>query len=159
MLDLVRPRGFLPVHGTIHHLTRHAALAREAGVENVAVIENGRVAEVSGAGAIALGDTLPSGRIFVWAGREVPPLVLRDRTILAAEGVIVALVTVDGSADAGSLDELRKVAVRAAVDSDPAKHDDAAIAEQIRLALRRWCRERLGHKPVTIAHFVRGGAA
>lgn len=174
MIDLVRPRGFLPVHGTIHHLTRHAALAREAGVENVAVIENGRIAEVSGAGAIALGGSLPSGRVFVWAGREVPPIVLRDRSILAAEGVIVAVVTftagraaatittkgvIDESADAGSLDELRKVALRAVADSDPSKHDDTAVAEQIRLALRRWCREHLGHKPVTIAHFVRGGGA
>lgn len=175
MIELVRPRGFLPVHGTIHHLTRHAALAREAGVENVAVIENGRIAEVSGGGAIALGGTLAAGRVFVWAGREVPALVLRDRAILAAEGVIVAVVTLDGSgrptatittkgvidesADAASLDALRKVAARAAEESDPTKHDDSAIAEQVRLALRRWCREHLGHKPVTIAHFVRGGAA
>ena len=48
MIELVRPKCFVPVHGTIHHLTRHAELAREMGVPSVAVTENGRVVEVDG---------------------------------------------------------------------------------------------------------------
>ena len=44
MIELVRPRAFVPVHGTLHHLLRHAELARELGVPRVTVLENGDVA-------------------------------------------------------------------------------------------------------------------
>ncbi len=44
MIELVQPRAFVPVHGTLHHLLRHAELARELGVPSVTVLENGDVA-------------------------------------------------------------------------------------------------------------------
>ena len=95
MIELVRPKCFIPVHGTIHHLTRHAALARETGVEQVSVIENGRIAEIAD-GELDLGDTVHSGRVHVWAGRAIPPAVLRDRQVLAEEGFASCAVVVDG---------------------------------------------------------------
>ena len=54
MIDLVRPAAFVPVHGTRHHLERHAALARDAGVGDVLVIENGELAELDDAGVRAI---------------------------------------------------------------------------------------------------------
>ncbi|MGH7327679.1 MAG: ribonuclease J, partial [Polyangiaceae bacterium] len=52
MIELTRPRAFIPLHGTMHHLSRHAKLAREAGVANVLVIENGAVAEITREGSL-----------------------------------------------------------------------------------------------------------
>src|SRR5690606_38553661 len=52
MLELTRPRAFLPVHGTLHHLLRHAELARSWGVAETLVIENGRVARFDGASLV-----------------------------------------------------------------------------------------------------------
>src|SRR5262249_2893369 len=46
MIELVVPRAFVPVHGTMHHLVQHAELARGLGVPSVCVLENGDVAEV-----------------------------------------------------------------------------------------------------------------
>jgi ribonuclease J len=168
MLELVRPRSFLPVHGTIHHLTRHAALAREVGVEDVAVAENGRVVEVTESG-VALGATLPTGRVHVWAGREVAPEVLRERTFLAQEGVAVALVTVDPAGTASEVfvttrgllpadaPEIREVerAVRAAVAEVDSASDDGTLSEHVRLAVRRAFYKAVGVKPMTIVHIRR----
>jgi ribonuclease J len=167
MIDLVRPRCFLPVHGTIHHLTRHAALAREAGVAEVAVIENGRVAHLTN-GRLELGDALPAGRVHVWAGREVSAGVLRERAILAEEGVALAVVTVDaagsvvdiflatrGTSDDPADGEIAKGAVRAAIAELDASADDAVVAEHARLAIRRAFNKSRGSKPVTIVHVVR----
>lgn len=168
MLELVRPRAFLPVHGTIHHLTRHAALARDAGVEHVAVAENGRVVEVT-RGGIALAETLPTGRVHVWAGREIAQEVLRERTLLAHEGVAVALVTVDaagtaseifvatrGVVPAGAPDIVDvEHAIRAAVAQLDATADDRALAEHVRLAVRRTFHKSRGSKPMTVVHVRR----
>lgn len=176
MIELVRPRCFIPVHGTIHHLTRHAELAREAGVREVSVIENGRVAEIANA-KITLGDTLTAGRVHVWAGREIAAPVLRERAVLAEEGVASCMVAVDGSgtvldvalATRGVLDEtttesageiasVRDAVRRAIAEIDRATASEIAdevIAEQARLAVRRAFFKARGKKPVTLVHVRR----
>jgi ribonuclease J len=169
MIDVVRPRCFVPVHGTIHHLTRHAALAREAGVPEVAVIENGRVAEVTRE-RVALGPSFEAGRVHVWAGREVPAGVLKERAVLAEHGVVLAVVTLDAAGSvtdaslttrgvAGDARELEDVkgAVRAAIAELDVAADDAAVAEHARLAVRRAYFKARGTKPVTVVHVVREG--
>ncbi len=174
MIELVRPRCFLPVHGTIHHLTRHAALAREAGVREVAVVENGRVAHLVGdkmngsTDKIEIGQALPAGRVHVWAGKEVPASILRERAVLAEDGVAMAVVTVDAagtvvdtflatrgaSTDPADVENARG-AVRAAIAELDASADDATIAEHARLAIRRTFKHARGTKPVTLVHVVR----
>jgi ribonuclease J len=164
MLELVRPRSFLPVHGTIHHLTRHAALARETGVPNIVVAENGRVVEVTESG-VALGGTMHHGRVHVFAGVEVSSQVIRERTLLAHEGVALGVVTLGaqievfiatrGVVDEGAPElETAKHAVRAAV-LEVENKDDAVIAEQARLAIRRTFHKTRGTKPMTIVHVRR----
>jgi ribonuclease J len=170
MIELVRPRAFVPVHGTIHHLTRHAELAREAGVEEVAVIENGRVLELSG-GKLTLGRALPAGRVHVWNGREVPASVIRERTVLAEDGAAFCTVVVDAAgtavdvqlstrgvldetANARELDEVR-AAVRRAIAEVELPATDETMAEHARWAVRRTFQKTRGRKPITIVHLRR----
>jgi ribonuclease J len=168
MLSLVRPRCFIPVHGTLHHLNRHAELARELGVPSVAVVENGRVAEVT-SDRVLLGETLGADRVHVWAGREVPKSILRERAALASEGVAFCIVLLDpgptevivetrgvaDDADAASDVIAAKEAVLKALAEAPEHSTDAFLAEWARLAVRRTFKQRRGFKPVTIARVHR----
>jgi len=172
MIELVRPRCFVPVHGTIHHLTRHAELARNEGVPDVCVVENGRTIELEG-GKVAAGDAYPTGRVHVWFGRPIPPAVIREREVLAEEGFASCALAVDR---AGNVDDLRIVtrgvideasqaaeldaagdAVRRAIASlnDLALGDDARVAEEARLAIRRSFSKSRGKKPMTVVHLRR----
>ena len=96
MIELVRPRAFAPLHGTLHHLTRHADLAREVGVESVCVLENGDVGVLEN-DALHKGERVPSGRVHVFNGRTLPPSVLRERQALAEEGIVSVVVRVGPS--------------------------------------------------------------
>lgn len=172
MIELVRPRCFVPVHGTIHHLTRHAELARNAGVPEVCVIENGRVAEVT-RDKVATGGTYPSGRVHVWYGKPIPQAVIREREVLAEEGfascaldvdragnvVDMKLVTrgvIDEAASAQDLELARDAVRRAIADLDDlAVADDARVAEEARLAIRRTFSKARGKKPMTVVHLRR----
>jgi ribonuclease J len=169
MLELVRPRSFIPVHGTIHHLTRHAALARAAGVPNVEVIENGSVARVSADG-IAIEEPVGAGRVHVYAGREVASTVIRERAAIAQEGVASVFVTVAGDrtpidvvlktrgvvdeANASELDDAVSN-VKRAITEAPAQATDEFLAEQARLAVRRTFAKARGIKPCTFVHLRR----
>jgi len=168
MLSLVRPRCFIPVHGTLHHLSRHAEMARELGVPHVAVVENGRVAEV-GPDALLLGEDLRADRVHVWAGHEVSKSILRERAALAQQGAAFCLVWITsgrtdvvletrGVADDGEAERDRDAAtdaVRRALADAPAHASDAFLAEWARLAVRRTYKERRGFKPVTVARVFR----
>ncbi len=94
MIDLVRPKSFVPVHGTLHHLHRHADLARGCGVPEVTILENGDVG-ILGEHGLRKDGRVQSGRVHVWAGRAIPPSVLRERQAIAQEGVALVVVTVD----------------------------------------------------------------
>jgi ribonuclease J len=178
MIDLVRPRSFIPVHGTLHHLRRHAELARDAGVGDVQVIENGDVAVLDGATTELRRDgQWTSGRVHVFAGRAVAPSTIRERQAIAQEGVAMVVVPLDARgvvageiaiSTRGVLDETADEAIlavarreaRAAVIEAPRlspdrPNDDAIFAEAARLAVRRAFGRALGFKPVTLAHVVR----
>ncbi len=164
MIEMVRPRSFVPVHGTLHHLTRHGALARESGVRDVCVLENGDVATL-GAGGIVKSGSVPSGRAHIWDGREVEESVLHERTQLAAEGVALVVVPVDArGAVSGEisistlgvvdetrqrqlLDEARQETRVAVAELAPSMRDDASIALAVRRAVRRTFDRALGSKP------------
>lgn len=95
MLELVRPRCFMPVHGTLGHLLRHAELAREFGVPEVTVVEDG-VPVLCDGGTLATEGRVKHGRIAVAFGGE--PLTdedLKERADLARNGVVVVALTVD----------------------------------------------------------------
>jgi ribonuclease J len=99
MLNLVRPEHFIPVHGELRHLTQHGLLAKTLGIpdEKIAVVENGTVIEFKN-GKMTIGERIPGGYVFVdGAGvGDVGRAVLRDREILARDGFVLAIVTLDG---------------------------------------------------------------
>ena len=98
LINMVRPRFFIPVHGELRHLTQHSLLAQELGIpaENIAVVENGRELFLS-AEELKRGDRVPGGYVFV-DGKgvgDVGPIVMRDREILGRDGFVSVLVLID----------------------------------------------------------------
>jgi len=98
MLNLLRPRYFLPVHGEYRHQHLHAQLARQVGMgdEDIFILENGDVLQLEADNAEIAG-RVQSGMVFV-DGFEIGDaegLVLRDRQQLAGDGILIAVVTVD----------------------------------------------------------------
>lgn len=98
MLNLVRPKFFIPVHGEYRHLIHHSQLAMEVGIpsENIFIAENGRVLEFtrdSGkmTGKVAAGKVLVDG---LGVG-DVGNIVLRDRKQLSQDGILIVVVTID----------------------------------------------------------------
>jgi ribonuclease J len=95
LLNVVRPKYFIPIHGELRHLHQHAAMARELGIpaENIAVVENGTIIEFD-EGGMSVGERIPGGYVFVDGATvgEIGPMVLRDRESLARDGFVVALV-------------------------------------------------------------------
>jgi ribonuclease J len=99
MLNLVKPRYLVPVHGELHHLHQHARLARQIGIadENIVVIENGQVIEFT-ENKLTLGERIPGGYVFVDGGSvgDVGMGVVRERESLARDGVVLVHLTMDG---------------------------------------------------------------
>ena len=97
LLSLARPESFIPVHGEFRHLTHHARLAGQMGVPEgrVLLAEDGDVIELTDAGIDFVGE-VPAGYLYVdGIVGDVGRGVLRDRKVLAEEGVVVVVVTVD----------------------------------------------------------------
>ena len=95
MLELVRPRCFLPVHGTLQHLQSHAALAEELGVRAVKVVEDG-VPVLCDGGALLTESRVKHGKIPVAMGGEpLTEATLRERADLARSGVVLVALTLD----------------------------------------------------------------
>ena len=98
MLNLVRPKYFIPVHGEYRMLVMHGRLAQQTGVagDNVFVIENGDVMEFTAEGAEKVGRTYGGNVMVDGSGvGDVGEAVLRDRRHLAGDGIMMVVVTVD----------------------------------------------------------------
>jgi len=97
LLSIARPESFIPVHGEFRHLTHHARLAKEMGVpgSRILLAEDGDVIELTDDGIDFVGE-VPAGYLYVdGIVGDVGRGVLRDRKVLAEEGVVVVVVTVD----------------------------------------------------------------
>ena len=97
LLSLARPDCFIPVHGEFRHLTHHARLAQDMGVDPARVLlaEDGDVIELNETGIDFVAE-VPAGYLYVdGIVGDVGRGVLRDRRVLAEEGVVVVVVTVD----------------------------------------------------------------
>lgn len=99
LLQLVKPKYFIPVHGELRHLHAHAELAHKQGIpkENIFVVENGTVIELDEEEAHIV-ERIPGGYVFVDGSGigDIGPHVLRDREILSQDGFVIAVVRVDG---------------------------------------------------------------
>ena len=100
MINLVRPKFLIPVHGELRHLRQHAAMARNLGIhaDNIAVVENGTVLELD-EHSLKVQERIPGGYVYVdGAGvGDIGHSILRDREKLANGGFVVAIVNVSPS--------------------------------------------------------------
>ncbi len=98
LLNLIKPKHFLPIHGELRQLRRHGQLAVEVGIpeECVIVVENGQIVELAG-GRIKLGDRIPGGYVFVDGQSigEVDYDIMREREKLARNGIFLIDISVD----------------------------------------------------------------
>ena len=104
MLDAVRPRFFIPVHGEYRQLLLHSELAKEAGVaaDHMVVVEDGETVELD-ADSMTRGEKIGTGLVYVdgLGVGDVEQVVLRDRRHLAEDGILVVTLTLDR--DTGAL--------------------------------------------------------
>jgi len=172
MLSLTRPRYFVPVHGEYRHLLGHARLAESVGIapEHVFLMEDGMGLEVSPSGARVVSG-FPAGRVLVDGKSvgEIGAVVLRDRQLLAEDGLIAVSVAFDksGVVVAGPeiasrgfvyvkenellLEELKKAVLAALAERDPdASFDRELVGGTIRSAVRHFVNQRFRRKPVVL---------
>ena len=98
ILSITKPDWFTPVHGEFRHLMAHAALGRTMGVnpDHILVCEDGDQLVITDDGITRHPDAVPAGFLYVdGIVGDVGGGVLRDRKVLAAEGVVVVVVGVD----------------------------------------------------------------
>ncbi|NCO67543.1 MAG: ribonuclease J [Nitrospirae bacterium CG_4_10_14_0_8_um_filter_41_23] len=98
MLNIVRPKYFMPVHGEYRHLVYHSMLAKKLDIpkENIFIFRDGDILEISAEGARKNG-RVNSGRIFI-DGKgigDVGEMVLRDRLRLAHDGIVLILLGIE----------------------------------------------------------------
>ncbi len=98
MLNMIKPKYLVPVHGELRHLKQHATLAMETGFaeENITVVENGHILEFTD-GKMEIGERIPGGYVFVDGSRvgDVGPSVVRERNALGRDGVVVVSLALD----------------------------------------------------------------
>ncbi len=171
LLNLIRPKFFIPVHGELRHLMQHKLLAQGIGIpaENIAVVENGTEVFVT-PDALEVGERVPGGYVFV-DGKgvgDVGPIVMRDRENLARDGFVSVMVLID--ADTGDLAEPPEIISRGFVylrDADElldmaesviknvvATHKKGNLTTAIQDALSKMFYNETQRRPMTYA-FVR----
>jgi ribonuclease J len=172
MLNLTRPRYFMPVHGEYRHLLGHARLAEGLGLsaDRVFLIEDGIGLEVTKTAARVTG-RYPVGRVLV-DGKgvgDIGTVVLRDRQLLAENGLVGVAVVLgrDGAVVAGPeivsrgfvhmrenealLEELRAAVLMALAGRDPGGAvDREAAGALVRSAVRSFINQRFQRKPVVL---------
>jgi ribonuclease J len=100
VLNLVRPRYFMPIHGEFRQLSKHARLAehlRFAGLEDSFVMESGDVLEIDHHGARRAG-RVPVGRVCIDSGSVddvVQEVVIRDRRHLSEDGIVLPIIAIN----------------------------------------------------------------
>ena len=98
MLNMTRPKFFIPIHGTLRHLIHHARLAQAVGVPQGVVITNGQVAQIEDDRIRVLENRVANGKVFIDAeAEEVPEVVVRDRQHLAEDGFVIVVVAIDSN--------------------------------------------------------------
>lgn len=174
MIELVRPQSFIPVHGTLHHLFRHAELSRGLGVSDVLIAENGEVVELSADRPLEIVGRVPVGKVATSGGEPIADAVLKERAQLGRSGMLVVSLLLDkrgGLAappqvtERGVLDpedeaEVLRIASKAAEQSvllsDPrTRLRDDEIAEAVRLATRRAIEMETGRRPLVAVLLTR----
>jgi ribonuclease J len=177
MLQLTRPRYFVPIHGEYRHLVKHRRLAQNVGVpeENCFILEDGDVLELTAHGA-QKATPVAVGRVFV-DGKgigDVGDVVIRDRRHLSEDGMVLAVMAIHqqtGELVAGPdlisrgfmraeegeeiLEQARKVVLDTLSEINrETRTDPPELQEEVRKALRRYFRKRLERHPVVLPYII-----
>jgi ribonuclease J len=167
LINLVRPKFFIPIHGHYGNLRKHAQIAMETGaVERAMVIEDGDVLELDKDEARKK-DKVNTGRIFIDSGSSidvVEDLVLRDRRILSEDGIVLAMLIIDKRS--GKLQQAPEVVMRGFGGADitnearetilstlsglttEEKSDYGMVKEKVRAELKRLIQKTTGRRPM-----------
>jgi len=168
-LNLIRPTAFVPVHGEYRHLAAHAQLARVMGVRQVDVLEDGDRVIIDGKKTFVERRAVPAGYVYLDGSGvgDVQGGVLRDRSHLADEGVVVVTVGIDHDNgeivfgpdldshglmdDPSAVLEKTADAVRSAIEShDSGRTDHAEMQKTIRSAAGKVIRAETARRPVIL---------
>jgi len=172
LLSVVRPEYFIPVHGEFRHMTHHTRLATAMGVaeDKVLLAEDGDVIELNDNGVEFAGE-IPAGYLYVdGIVGDVGRGVLRDRRVLAEEGVVIVVVTVDAKSGevltgpeiitkgwvfAPEAEELlgeARAAVLASLEeaADSGGTDYETLRRHVRSALGKFVNERTRRRPMIV---------
>jgi len=173
LLNLVRPRFFIPVHGEYRQLFRHSALAHAVGAvsEEIILIEDGQPIEFTDDRAYRR-EPVTAGRVCVDSGslEEIEEIVIRDRKHLSEDGVVVPIIAIDkhtgliesqpeivtrGFMPSENGNELltaaREVVLRTVEHSNAEEKTDwSVIKEKIRVDLRRYLKKQTSKRPLIL---------
>lgn len=173
MLNLVKPKFFIPVHGEYRHLVFHAQLAKKLGLdsENIFILENGKILEITPERGKVVGK-VPAGNVLIdgYGVGDVGNIVLRDRRQLSRDGIVIVVVTIEkemGNALAGpdivsrgfvyvreseALMEDAKDKVRNVLEKCEEMNitEWSVIKSQVRDVLRKYLYERTKRKPMIL---------
>jgi ribonuclease J len=172
MLEIVRPRFFIPVHGEYRHLVLHARLAEKVGVNksNVFVIEDGQIVEFYGTGdkvKAQKGKRLHASDIFVdgLGIGDIGNIVLRDRRHLGRDGFMVCIVALDefdgaiiygpeiisrGFVYMRDSEELIRRAEDAVERVLKKRAPEHVLANKVKDALATFCQKEMGRRPMIL---------
>lgn len=173
LLQLVKPKYFVPVHGEYRQLFRHAALGEQVGAvtEQIFLVESGQPIEFTADGRAFRREPVPAGRIMVDSGslEEIEDVVIRDRRHLAEDGVVVPIIAIDkhtGRMETGPeivtrgflsddgneiLARAREVILRTVEQSSmEEKTDWSVIKEKIRVDLKRFLNKQTSKRPLIL---------
>ncbi len=169
LINLVRPKFFIPVHGNYRYLRRHAQLATETGaIEQAIVIEDGDVLEIDRDNARKR-DKVTAGRILIDSGSSidvVEDLVIRDRRILSEDGVVLAILAINkrtgrlerepevlmrGFGGADITEQARETVLKTldGLNSEQ-KSDYGQVNERVRVDLKRLIQKTTGRRPMIL---------
>jgi ribonuclease J len=172
LLSIVKPRYFVPIHGEYRQLARHARLAGQVLPDTSTLMaEDGDVLRFDKDGG-RLADRVPAGRVLIDGTRtgEIADEVLRDRRHLAADGLVVPVVAINGRTGALeqppelvtrglAVDARHEAVLRDAPDiltraieaaSPEERTDPGLLKERIRLEVQRMFRKRAGRRPLVL---------
>ena len=172
VLQLVKPKYFIPVHGEYRHLFRHAALAHQLGVVSgeILLVENGQNIEFTEDSAFRR-DPVTAGRVLVDSGslEEIEEVVVRERKHLSEDGVVVPIIAIDKHtgklesqpeivsrgfmSDNGSdlVVGARDIVLRTINESNAEERADwSVIKEKIRVDLKRYISKQTSKRPLIL---------
>ncbi len=167
LINLLRPKFFIPVHGNYGNLRKHAQVALETGaVEHAIVLEDGDVLELDKIDARKK-DKVTTGRILIDSGSSndvVEELILRDRRILSEDGVVLAVLAINkntgkveqqpevimrGFGGADITDQARELVLKTLDGlSKEQKADYGMVKEKVRAELKRLIQKTTGRRPM-----------